>query len=60
MDLALDMAQAGGLSLPLFGQVDQLIKHFAADDVKALLYGDKAEYLGLTVTPLAADEGGLG
>ncbi len=60
MDVALDLAQAGGLPLPLFGQVDQLVKRLGPDQVKALLYGKEAEYLGLTVTPLPPDEGGLG
>ena len=60
MDLALDMAQQGQLALPLFGQVDQLVKRLGPDRVKDLLYGPEAEYLGLTVKPLSADEGGLG
>ncbi|MEE8270661.1 MAG: NAD(P)-dependent oxidoreductase, partial [Alphaproteobacteria bacterium] len=60
MDVALELAQAGGLPLPLFGQVDQLVKRLGPDQVKALLYGKEAEYLGLTVTPLPPDEGGLG
>ena len=60
MDLALDLAQAGGLPLPLFGQIDQLIKRLGPDQVKALLYGDEADYLGLTVKPLPPEEGGLG
>lgn len=60
MDLALDLAQDGDLPLPLFGQVDQLIKYFHADQVKALLYGAEAQYLGKPVKPLSPDEGGLG
>ena len=35
MDIALDLAQKRKLPLPLFGQVDQMIKWFHADDVAA-------------------------
>jgi len=60
MDVTMDLAQQAGLVLPLAGQVDQLVKLFSADDVKALLYGSECSYLGVTVTPMSADEGGLG
>ena len=60
MDIALDLAQAGGLALPLFGQVDQLVKRLGPDRVKDLLYGPEAEYLGLRVEPLSPGKGGLG
>ncbi len=60
MDVTMDLAQAGGLTLPLSGQVDQLVKLLKADDVKALLYGPEAKYLGVTVSPMSAKEGGLG
>jgi 3-hydroxyisobutyrate dehydrogenase-like beta-hydroxyacid dehydrogenase len=60
MDVTMDLAQAGGLVLPLSGQVDQLIKLFKADDVKALLYGAEASYLGRKVAPMPPEEGGLG
>lgn len=60
MDVALELAQAGGLVLPLSGQVDQLIKLFHARDVAALLYGPEASYLGKKVVPLSPEEGGLG
>jgi 3-hydroxyisobutyrate dehydrogenase len=60
MDIALDLAQAGGLALPLFGQVDQLVKRLGPDRVKELLYGASAEYLGMAVDPLSPGEGGLG
>jgi 3-hydroxyisobutyrate dehydrogenase len=60
MDVTMDLAQAGGLVLPLSGQVDQLIKLFKADDVKALLYGPEASYLGRKVAPMPPEEGGLG
>jgi 3-hydroxyisobutyrate dehydrogenase-like beta-hydroxyacid dehydrogenase len=59
MDVTMDLAQQAGLVLPLAGQVDQLVKLFSADDVKALLYGPECSYLGVTVTPMGADEGGL-
>lgn len=52
MDVALDLAQRAGLSLPLFGMVDQLVKRLGPDDVHALLYGERASYLG---QPIAAD-----
>jgi 3-hydroxyisobutyrate dehydrogenase len=60
MDVTMDLAQQAGLVLPLAGQVDQLVKLFSADDVKALLYGPECTYLGVTVTPMSPDEGGLG
>jgi 3-hydroxyisobutyrate dehydrogenase len=59
MDLTLDLAQKAGLMLPLAGQVDQLIKTLSAADVKALLYGPEATYLGRVVRPLSGEEGGL-
>ncbi|MCA1407590.1 NAD(P)-dependent oxidoreductase [Ensifer sp. IC3342] len=59
MDVTLELAQKAGLMLPLAGQVDQIIKTLKADDVKALLYGSEATYLGRTVKPLAPSEGGL-
>jgi 3-hydroxyisobutyrate dehydrogenase-like beta-hydroxyacid dehydrogenase len=59
MDLTMDLAQMSGLVLPLAGQIDQLVKLLSASDVKALLYGPECSYLGRTVRPLTADEGGL-
>lgn len=50
MDIALDLAQARQLPLPLFGQVDQMIKWFHADHVHALLYEKSAPYMGRTYT----------
>lgn len=48
MDIALDLAQQRKVLMPLFGQVDQLIKLFHADDVAELLYDKtKAHYLGI-------------
>jgi 3-hydroxyisobutyrate dehydrogenase-like beta-hydroxyacid dehydrogenase len=60
MDVTMELAQAGGLTLPLSGQVDQLVKLLKADDVAALLYGPEARYLGVTVRPMSPEEGGLG
>lgn len=59
MDVTLDLAQKAGLILPLTGQVDQLVKALKADDVKGLLYGEEASYLGKVVRPLSPAEGGL-
>ncbi len=59
MDVTMEMAQRLGLVLPLAGQVDQLIKLLKADDVKALLHGEEASYLGRPVRPLSSEEGGL-
>jgi 3-hydroxyisobutyrate dehydrogenase-like beta-hydroxyacid dehydrogenase len=59
MDLALDLAQAGGVPLPLFGQVDQLVKRLGPDQVKALLHGAEAEYLGKRIVPLDREHGGF-
>ncbi len=60
MDLTMEMAQKAGLMLPLAGQVDQLVKKLSAADVKALLYGEEASYLGQRISPLPPAEGGLG
>jgi 3-hydroxyisobutyrate dehydrogenase-like beta-hydroxyacid dehydrogenase len=59
MDFVVELAQNGGLVLPLSGQVDQLIKTMTAADVAALLYGPECSYLGRRVAPLARAEGGL-
>jgi 3-hydroxyisobutyrate dehydrogenase-like beta-hydroxyacid dehydrogenase len=59
MDVTMDLAQQAGVPLPLAGQVDQLVKLLSADDVKALLYGPECSYLGVTVSPMRPDEGGL-
>lgn len=59
MDVALDLAQDGQVPMPLFGQVDQLVKRLGPDRVKELLYGPEASYLGAPVAPLKKDEGGL-
>jgi len=57
MDIALDLAQSGGLRLPLFGQVDQLVKLLSPQQVKGLLYGDETTYLGMTVRALPDEHG---
>ena len=51
MDIALELAQAGGLVLPLFGQVDQLVKLLTPEQVAGLLHGESTTYLGNEVTP---------
>jgi 3-hydroxyisobutyrate dehydrogenase-like beta-hydroxyacid dehydrogenase len=55
MDVALDLAQQSGITLPLFGQVDQLVKTLGPDKVKMLLYGNSASYLGQDLAETAAD-----
>jgi 3-hydroxyisobutyrate dehydrogenase len=60
MDVTMDLAQEAGLSLPLAGATDQLVKLLSAKDVKALLYGPECEYLGRRIVPLSPEEGGLG
>jgi 3-hydroxyisobutyrate dehydrogenase-like beta-hydroxyacid dehydrogenase len=59
MDFVMELAQNANLMLPLTGQVDQLVKKLTAADVKALLYGPEAQYLGQRVAPIAPDKGGL-
>jgi 3-hydroxyisobutyrate dehydrogenase-like beta-hydroxyacid dehydrogenase len=59
MDFVGELAQNGGLVLPLSGQVDQLIKTMTAADVAALLYAPECTYLGRRVAPLARADGGL-
>ena len=59
MDFVMELAQGANLMLPLTGQVDQLVKKLTAADVKALLYGPEAQYLGQKVAPIAPDKGGL-
>ncbi len=59
MDVALDLAQHARAPLPLFGQVDQLVKTLGPDMVKALLYGPEAEYLGARFGAMTPEEGAL-
>jgi len=49
MDIAMDLAQSRDLPIPLFGQVDQLIKFSHWDDVQELLHTKKISYLGRTL-----------
>ena len=59
MDVALDLAQTARAPMPLFGQVDQLVKTLGPDQVSALLYGPEAEYLGSRFGAMTAEEGAL-
>jgi 3-hydroxyisobutyrate dehydrogenase-like beta-hydroxyacid dehydrogenase len=59
MDFVVELAQNGGLVLPLSGQADQLIKTLTAADVEALLYGPECTYLGRRVAPLGRADGGV-
>ena len=56
MDVALELSQQAGLSLPLFGAVDQLVKRLGPDQVRQLLHEDDAEYLGLPIQVRPLDE----
>ncbi len=49
LDIALDLAQSAGLVLPLFGQVDQLVKNIGPGQVRGLLHEAATEYLGRAV-----------
>lgn len=55
MDVALGLSQEVGLSLPFFGQVDQLMKRLTPDQVRRLLYEDSTDYLGQTVRAQPSD-----
>jgi 3-hydroxyisobutyrate dehydrogenase-like beta-hydroxyacid dehydrogenase len=46
MEIALALAEDGHLPLPLYGQIDQLVRLLSAEAVKDLLYGEAADYLG--------------
>ena len=46
MNIALALAEEGELPLPLFGQVDQLVRLLTPAAVEELLYGEAADYLG--------------
>lgn len=58
MDVALEMAQTGALSLPLFGQVDQLVKLLNRERFQALMKGQDVDYLGQPIVPLTREQGG--
>ncbi|MGH6946605.1 MAG: NAD(P)-dependent oxidoreductase [Kiloniellales bacterium] len=51
MDIVLELAQEAGLTLPLFGQIDQLVKLLGPRQVAELLRGPTASYLGCIVAP---------
>lgn len=55
MEIVLELAEEGGLSLPLCGQVDQLIKLLNPAAVRGLLYEDAAPYLGRLVSAQGVD-----
>jgi len=57
MDLLLDMAQTGGLMMPMAGQTDQIIKSIKKKDCNELLFEPECSYLGQRV---AAMENGVG
>ncbi len=57
MDIVLALAREGGLTLPLYGQVDHLVKLLSPDAVRGLLYGDSAPYLGREISAIAPSEG---
>ena len=56
LDVALELSQQAGLSLPLFGTIDQLVKRLGPEQVKSLLYGETADYLGQQIVPRSLDE----
>ncbi len=55
LDIALDLAQEGDLMLPLFGQVDQLVKLLKPPQIKGLLHGESTTYLGREITAISND-----
>ena len=59
MDLTMDLAQIVGVVLPMAGLTDQMIKTLKAKDVKELLYGPECDYMGVHMTPMTPEEGGL-
>ena len=46
MGIALALAQDADLPLPMFGQVDQLVRLLSKEAVADLLHGESADYLG--------------
>ena len=53
LDIAMDLAQSRDLPMPLFGQVDQLIKFSHWHQVRDLLYSKKILFLGRTLKAAA-------
>ena len=58
MDIVMDIAQKGDVTVPLFGQVDQLVKLINHQDIQDLLYGDAVIDIGNTVTANASKRTG--
>ena len=56
MDIVLELAQEAGLTLPLYGQIDQLVKLLSPAAVHGLLYGDSVSYLGRDISPVGPSE----
>ena len=48
MEIVQELARQGDLALPLFGQVDQLIRLFTPKAIEDLLHGESVSYLGRT------------
>ena len=60
LEIALELAEEGGLALPLYGQVDQLVKLLDPAAVRGLLYEDEAPYLGRSVSAMDGNHRGAG
>jgi len=56
MDIALELAEQGELSLPMFGQVDQLVRLLTPEGVRELLHGEEAPYLGRRFKALGTED----
>lgn len=56
MTIALDLAEQGDLTLPHFGQIDQLVRLIKPDQIKGLLYEDSTHYLGKDIRALPEDK----
>jgi 3-hydroxyisobutyrate dehydrogenase-like beta-hydroxyacid dehydrogenase len=59
MDVTMELAQEVGVTLPMAGLTDQMIKVLKPKDVKELLYGPECDYMGVHVKPMTKEEGGL-
>lgn len=56
MEIVQELIREADLVLPLFGQVDQLIRLFTPEAVKGLLHGEAAPYLGRTFTAMTKSD----
>ena len=56
MTIALDLAEQGELTLPHFGQIDQLVRLIKPDQIKGLLYEDKTHYLGRDIVAMPEEK----